>query len=319
MSGLFKGLAYVVPRKGYRADLGRFRRRFLESKQKVFLAHIASVDSLYHILSREEMRALLVEVDSLLRELYYASAGRLRITLFSDHGNSLVPSQPVRLRAFLRERGWELTDRLEGPRDVVVPAYGLVGFIAVYCQPGSVAELAHTLTEIEGVDFTVWRNGGGVVIESRRGRAQLESTKQGQLLRYRPERQDPLGLAPLLAEELRSNRTAAGGYVPGDDLFAATAQHRYPDAADRIRLWADNHVQNRADILVSLEPGYHHGSPTFERIVTLRSTHGSLDRDQSLGFAMSTDGPLPTVLRSRELLPENLIRQRQSPAQAVRD
>src|SRR3990170_1303169 len=49
MPGALKGLAYILPHKSYRADLGRFRSRFLASHDKIYLAHIASTDSLYHI------------------------------------------------------------------------------------------------------------------------------------------------------------------------------------------------------------------------------------------------------------------------------
>ncbi|MFQ5818030.1 MAG: hypothetical protein ACE5H2_08780 [Terriglobia bacterium] len=313
MGGLFKGITYFLPRKSYRADLGRLRQRFLESNEKIYLAHIASSDSLYHIFSREEMRALLVEVDSLLRELYYASAGKLRITLFSDHGNSLVTSRPVPLQTFLAEHGWRLTSSLAGPRDVAVPAYGLVGFMAVYCQPAAVRALARTLAEMEGVDLVVTATDGGVAIESRRGRAQLDWTPNGEQFRYRTEQGDPLALEPLLAQLARAGKMSSDGYVADADLFAATARHRYPDPAYRLREWARNHVRNRADILVSFAPGYHQGSRVFDRIVTLQSAHGSLDRAQSTGFAMSTDGPLPRVLRSQDLLPADLSKHKHTP------
>lgn len=308
MPGIFKGPTYILPRKSYRADLGRLRRRFLASNQKIFLAHIASSDSLYHVLSREEMRRLLHEVDSLLRELYYASGGKLRVTLFSDHGNSLVPSRPVLLEKHLAAGGWRLTDRLTAPRDVVVPAYGLVGFLAVYCQPEAVEEVAQTLAAIDGVDLAVYAKATGVVIESRRGRARLEWTPDGQRFRYRPETGDVLELAPLLADLAEDGKASREGFVSDADFFLATARHSYPDPAYRLWQWATNHVENRADILVSLAPGYYYGSGIFARIVTLQGTHGALDRAQSLGFAMSTDGPLAPVVRSRDLLPETLRR-----------
>ncbi|MFQ5925954.1 MAG: hypothetical protein ACE5MH_00785 [Terriglobia bacterium] len=313
MPGYLRGPAYLLPVKSYRADLGRLRKRFLASREKVFIAHLASTDSIYHVLQREQARALLVEVDSLLRELYYSSAGNLRITLFSDHGNSLLASQPVLLRAFLAEHGWRLTSALEGPRDVAVPAYGLIGFMAVYCQPAAVPELARTLAEMEGVDFVVTTTDSGVAVRSRRGRAQLDWTPDAQQFRYRAEEGDPLVLAPLLAELGRAGKVTPDGYVADADLFAATAQHRYPDPVYRLREWARNHVRNRADILVSFAPGYHQGNKIFEQLVTLQSAHGSLDRAQSTGFAMNTDGPLPPVLRAGDLLPAELFEPKHTP------
>lgn len=309
MPGYFKGVTYLLPHKSYRADLGRLRKRFLASREKVFLAHIASSDSLYHILPKEEMRRLLTEVDSLLRELYFDAGGKLRITLFSDHGNSLVESRPVPLKQFLESRGWRLTDRLEEPRDVVVPAYGLVGFIAVYCLQESKAELGGYLMQMEGVDLVVSdfpkEFPHSVLIEGPSGSGWIRWEADASAFSYGYEpflgEGDPLGLKPILSQGNKS--------FPWRDneFFAATAGHRYPDVGYRLWQWATNHVENRADILVSLKPGYYYGSGTFQRFVTIYSTHGALDAAQSLGFAMSTDGPLKGPIRSKDLLPSDLM------------
>ena len=306
MPGQFKGLTYVLPRRSYRADLGRFRQRFLASRKKVFLAHIASSDSLYHILPRGEMRRLLIEVDDLLRELYFEAGGKLRITVFSDHGNSLVASRPVPLAKHLAADGWRLSASLLGPRDVAVPAYGLVGFLAVYCAMNQREELAEDLAHMEGVDLVVYAETNGVTILSPRGRARLRWNEQVTAFHYELLTGDPLALAAILAKLKQEGKTDADGWVKDADLFAATQQHLSPDPAYRLWQWATNHVRNRADILVSLKPGYYYGSGTFQHLVDILSTHGSLDRDQSLGFAMSTDAPLAGPLRSRDLLSANL-------------
>lgn len=330
MPGRFKGLAYVLPRRSYRADLGRFRQRFLASPEKVFLAHIASSDSLYHIVPRAEMRRLLIEVDALLRELYFGAGGKLRITVFSDHGNSLVESRPVPLAKHLAANGWRLSSSLLEPRDVAVPAYGLVGFLAVYCEPRAIPALAADLAQMEGVDLVIHRdtdiNPGSpdaivllnsVLIESPRGRARVVWKPDGSAYGYEPLVGDPMDLERVVpippifdAIDVRTGRMCSLPHDPwrkDADFFAVTANHRYPDVGYRLRQWATNHVQNRADILVSLKPGYYYGSETFQHIVDILSTHGALDRDQSLGFAMSTDGPLAGPVRSRDLLPANLL------------
>ena len=338
MPGYFKGVTYLLPHKSYRADLGRLRQRFLASDEKVFLAHLASSDSLYHILPKEEMRGLLTEVDSLLRELYFDSGGKLRITLFSDHGNSLVESHPVPLKQFLESKGWRLHYRIEDwhslqpSGDVVVPAYGLVGFLAVYCERGATAKLAADLVQMEGVDVVIRRDTNidpdlppavaevfrnSVLIESSRGRARVVWKPDASGFGYESIIGDPLELSTIVPlpsiifDEIgvRTGRISSQREDPwrkDADFFTATAGHRYPDAGYRLWQWATNHVANRADILVSLKPGYYYGSGTFQRFVTLYSTHGALDAAQSLGFAMSTDGPLKGLIRSKDLLPENL-------------
>ncbi|MFQ5723546.1 MAG: hypothetical protein ACE5G6_03560 [Terriglobia bacterium] len=305
LPGYLRGPAYLLPVKSYRAELGRLRKRFLASHQSVYIAHLATTDSLHHVVP-EKARRLLREVDSWLRELYLESEGKLRLTVLSDHGNSLTPARPVPLEEFLPARGWRLRDRLEGPRDVVVPAYGLVGFLAVYCRPEARADLAADLAEMEGADLVVYAEDQGVVIESVRGRARLEWNPDGTAFRYQPQSGDPLALADTLENLAAQGKVGPEGWVQDADLFAATAHHRYPDPGHRLWQWATNHVENRADIIVSLQPGYFYGSGAFRYLVDILSTHGSLDRAQSLGFAMTTDGPLPGPVRSWDLLPADL-------------
>jgi len=306
MPGYLKGPAYILPHKSYRADLGRFRNRFLASGDKVYLAHIASTDSLYHILPAKEMRHLLVEVDSLLRELYLNTEGKLRITLFSDHGNSLAEGHPVPLKDHLAAGGWRLGDRCGEPRTVVAPAYGLLGFFSLYCAGDEKAVLARHLTRMKGVDMVVYMDSDGVLIENSQGQARLSWNQDASAFRYRPLTGDPLKVSEIFASLEADGRLDAEGWVKDADLFAATRDHLYPDPGYRLWQWAVNHVRNPADLLVSLRPGFHYGSRTFERFVTMRSTHGSIDRMQTLGFATSTDGPLVGPIRSRDLLPANL-------------
>jgi len=306
LPGWSRGLAYVMPVKSYRADLGRLRQRFLASSKKVFLAHLATSDSIYHVVPRAQARALLQEVNALARELYFDAGGKLRITLFSDHGNSLVQNRSVPLRAHLEARDWRLTKQLGGARDIVVPTYGLMGFFAVYAAPGAQAALARDLAAMEGVDVAVFADGESVVIESARGRAHVEWMPDGARYRYLTESGDPLELAESLASLKRDKKSDTDGWVSDADWFAATAGHRLPDPLHRLREWATNHVRNRADLVVSLKPGYHQGSASFDRLVTMLSTHGSFDRAQSLGFAMSTDGPLAGAIRNDQLFPDGL-------------
>ncbi len=109
-------------------------------------------------------------------------------------------------------------------------------------------------------------------------------------------------------ERLRAEgRLSADGSASDADLFQATWAARYSDPAARIRDWAINHVENRAEILVSLEPGYFHGARVFTRIVDFVGTHGAMERASTLGFAMGTL-PLPPAQRLAELLPEEFAK-----------
>jgi hypothetical protein len=319
MPGYFKGPTYVLPHKSYRADLGRLRQRFLASGDRLFLAHIASSDSLYHILPAAEMRRLLVEVDALLRELYFDAEGKLRITLFSDHGNSLVQSRAVPLKDHLAARGWRLSDRCGEARQVVAPAYGLLGFFSLYCAGNGKGELASHLARMEGVDLVVYRDAGSVVIENAQGQARLSWNQQATQFRYQPLTADPLALSEILAALEEEGRVGAEGWAQDADLFEATSNHLYPDPAHRLWQWGVNHVRNPGDLVVNLRPGYHYGSSTFNRIVRLLSTHGGFDRHQTLGFATSTDRPLAGPIRSQDLLPAELAQRGASTTRKMKE
>src|SRR3990172_4366678 len=103
---------------------------------------------------------------------------------------------------------------------------------------------------------------------------------------------DSLDLRAVFERLRAEGRLSADGSASDADLFQATWAARYPDPAARIRDWATNHVQNRADILVSLKPGYFHGAGVFTHIVDFVGTHGAMESASTLGFAMGTS-PLP--------------------------
>lgn len=307
--GIFKGLHYILRRKTYRADLGRLVERFRRSRPRVFVAHLASTDALYHVLKPVEVRSLLLEFEAVIREFYLDARGELGVLLFSDHGNTLRPSRTIPLDSALRSHGWRPSGRLERPRDVAVPPYGLIGFLAVYCREEAVPQLARDLTEVEGVDLVAYRDArrdSVWILNGSGARARLRWSADGGRYWYDAQSGDPLELIPIYAK-LRSEGWVAEDGSAGDaDLLAATASARYPDASQRIREWATNHVRNRSDIAVSLKPGYFYGSGLFQHIVRLESTHGALEASSSLGFAMTTAEPR-VAARLPDLLPRDTI------------
>lgn len=157
--GWAKAVPYLMPRKTYRADLGRFRKRFLASQARVFIAHISASDSVMHLFTAREAEPLLIEFEDLVRGLYLDARGELGVLVFSDHGNSQTPSHAIALEEFLRTRRWRFADHIQGPRHVVVPTYGLIGFCAVYCRSESAAALARDLAQLEGVQVVAVREG----------------------------------------------------------------------------------------------------------------------------------------------------------------
>lgn len=307
--GWAKALPYLAPRRTYHADLERFRERFLRSRKKIFLAHISSSDSLCHMFPRGKLVPALEEFESVVRDLYLESRGRLGLLIFSDHGNTLRPSRGVPLESFLRQHGWHPTESLHGSRDVVAPAYGLIGFIAVYCRNEATEQLASELAQLEGADLVISREGEASAATIRgadESQARLRWTEDGSRYWYESRRGDPLWLEPVFARLKQEGRLAPDGSASDEELFQGTVFARYPDAAARIRDWATGNVRNRAPILVSLRPGYFHGKSVFQHLVRFSGTHGALEASSSLGFAMATER-LPAALRLSNVIPPELL------------
>ena len=298
--GWSKAAPYLMLRKSYDADLGRFRAAFLQSRDPVFLAHITASDAFLHVRTAQQARPLLLEFDDLLRELYFNARGDLGIIAFSDHGNTQVPNRAVPLKTFLAAHGWRVKDSLDSSRDVAIPAYGLVGFAAIYCRQESVQKLAEDLRGIEGADLIVSRRPNGNMATIRAAGssaiARLEWSADGQRYKYSAQNGDPLDLTDLFDRFRASDRLDGEGFASDADLFAATSSAHYPDAAGRIRAWATGEVANPSNVIVSLRPGYFYGAESFQYLVSLAGTHGGLERSATLGFAMATF-PLPVAIR----------------------
>jgi hypothetical protein len=59
----------------------------------------------------------------------------------------------------------------------------------------------------------------------------------------------------------------------------------------------------RPDVLLSVQDGRHCGSPFMSSVVDLKGSHGNLGPASSSGFAMTTAGELPSVMRIADLRP----------------
>jgi len=113
-----------------------------------------------------------------------------------------------------------------------------------------------------------------------------------------------LNLASIQEQLVHGGQVDSQGFVKSDAWFNATAEHEFPDAVNAIYRGLTNHVSNRASLLVSLRDGYHYGSKFFDRLVTLRSTHGSLRRTSMTGFFMRNAAMGQTTLAARDALTE---------------
>jgi hypothetical protein len=300
--GLAEGVAYLSPQPIARADLRNLRKtlRNRAETDTTIAAYILSTDALAHRAGHQPLARFLLQLEAILDSARARYGPDLRISLLSDHGNDLIPTRRIPLERALREAGFRPTDRLQGPGDVVIPRFGLVSSAFLFTRPGIEPELARALEPLPGIDLIFFRTADSLIhIRSRRGHATVEE-KNGHF-RYTPGTGDPLDLASALAQMQSDGSIDPDGFAHDTTWFHQTAESEYIDALRRIVHGMSGAVKHPANIIVSLEPGYHFGDPAADRIVSLTGTHGSLLTAASRAFFMSSHDSTPPVLRAEEV------------------
>src|SRR5437868_3060996 len=142
--------------------------------------------------------------DRTSREIRAWCGAETEIMLFSDHGMTVGEIRRVHLQTHLRHCGYEITDRLNGTkgrRAVAIPAFGLIGYAALFCDEENTRELAEDLTELEGVDFSIYRDGASaIIVTGAKGSARIHRREENGRISYRYEQvtNDPLQLAAIV-------------------------------------------------------------------------------------------------------------------------
>lgn len=274
----FEFLIYVAPETIWRTDMQKFRERFRNAPQtRDYFAFLKATDGLLHSQGPARLAVALESLDKILKEIQSYCGAETEIVLFSDHGMNLEENKRVPLRSALQRRNLE----------VVIPAFGLCSYIAVYCRDDQrISDVAVASAEVTGVDFAAYKDGAAVVVESDRGRARIES--QGESFKYSVVTGDPLELSRF-----------GEGFKTDKEWFEQTAGHRYPDAVPNIyKSVFTPRVQHTADILISTKDGYYYGWSPFGRFVRLLATHGNALQSSSNAFLMSTHRQFPEYVRA---------------------
>jgi hypothetical protein len=295
---LWDPFSYLVPEKVFRRELGDVLD-LLDRKDRGL--HVAYLVSTAGLATREGEAGLLKTLDAIDRlceEWVWRSHGRAKITLFSDHGHTMKQCERIDFQSFLAGKGWRVSDRLDGPRDVALVEYGLVtnALFAVKDRAG----LAADLVQCQGVRFASYDDGATVAVRAPGGFATVE--RRGDAYRYRAAQGDPLGLLPVFEKLKAEGRLDADGFAADRPLFEATALHVYPDACNR--LWRAFHglADETPDVIADIDWGWFAGSQSRAAMLpSVASTHGDLERTSSTAFFMSTLGPVPPIFRSRDV------------------
>jgi hypothetical protein len=162
---------YYFPGTITKAELRKIEEILHSSDEKELVLYFGGTDALGHVRGWGGLEEYLHLVDRMLRGFLATGGGSRRVVLFSDHGTSAVPSRRVDLKKALKAAGFDLGKHIDEPDDVVVPAYGLVGSIQAFTACGQEEAVARAILTAEGVDFVFWRDGDGVAVLDREGRA----------------------------------------------------------------------------------------------------------------------------------------------------
>jgi hypothetical protein len=308
---MFEFLIYVATEKIWRADMQGFRERFaLTPQTRDFFGFIKATDGLLHIGGPQKLQVALESLDQILREIQAYCGSDTEIVLFSDHGMNLEENRRSHLLTHLRGRGFSISGDLrhELRNGIAIPAWGLCGYAALYCADQDfVPGVASAVAELEGVDFTLWREGdAAVIVQGMNGTARIERNETNGDTRYRyaAAEGDPLQLAPILRGLGEAGELDEAGYASDRAWLGRTAHHVYPDAV--ANLFTSLHTQRvryNADVLVSFRDGYYFGWSPFEYVVSIAATHGNALSASSTAFLMSTHRTFPEYVRADDAQP----------------
>lgn len=294
--------AYLWQRAWFNHELRRVQEIYAEHRQgqqRCMVAYLVGTSALGAKRGRDGHAVGLITLDRFCTTMLHQTRGRIRLSLFSDHGHHLVLGKRVALKKKMAELGYRVSDSLRRPSDVVIPEFGLVTCAAIHTREP--AQVARDVVNIDGIELAAYRGDEDtLIVADRRGVATIACSRTG--FRYEVRSGDPLQLLPVLDRLRAEGHLDAAGFVEDRLLFEATAAHVYPDVVHR--LWRAFHglFTHVPDVFVSIDEGWYVGSPLMVRLLGgLRGAHGNLREASSCGFAATMAGSLPPVLRIADL------------------
>ncbi|MGH2913962.1 MAG: alkaline phosphatase family protein [Solirubrobacteraceae bacterium] len=213
----------------------------------------------------------LAAADRQLERLMHAAGGpdeflrECAVIVCSDHSQAPVEER-IRLDLAFEDFDVALPNQAAGaPAQVALcPAQraAMVYVLDADRAEETLARARAAAAELEGVDLTLWREGGEAVVASRRG--ELRFAPGGELSDARGERWSVEGDLRVLRAEIQDGRILCT---------------EYPDAL--ARAWSALHCDNAGELLLSAAPGYEFVDWGGSAHVG-GGSHGSLHRSDSL-------------------------------------
>ena len=288
-------IGWSVTASQYFMDL--FQKDFLKTDQKFYAVYFSVSDYLAHLKGEISVLELLKHLDQTLvqiqRQMIKKHKKPLKITLVSDHGNAYVKPKFIDYKK-LTERGWNLSNYLGGPQDIVLVVPEVLSFASLHCQDSKREILAKDIVQLEGVHLSAFsKNRSEIEIFSAKpsdrqtyleGHVKVHIDEKSETLQYSLiSGHDPLGHS----KYFQRSKT-----LTWKEYFHLTLNDQYPYAA--VSLWEGfyKNAQQSPSVLVSTDKDYAFANPLLKFVSKLKgrikSLHGSLDRDQSLAFFAST-------------------------------
>jgi hypothetical protein len=302
-SVFIRSMGYIYSAHTFNYETRELVKNFWNSRSTNadFYAYIRASDDAQHL--DRDVFSLLCMLDKQLQDLrarYKARTGRdLQIVILSDHGHNHAGSgQRVKVRDFLENAGYRITQSIVNTNDVVLPIAGIEDWVEIHNAPAETERLAQRLAHLKGVDVLAARlpnqTNRFLVMNSKGERATIEWNPAKNAFRYSAEDGDPLNYRPVLETLKRKKLLGDRAFAAADDWMNETMTNHYPLALDRIVRGLTSITLNPATILISLDNQYVHSGwlvKAGSRLEDYGSTHGALDDINSDGILLSNFAP----------------------------
>jgi len=302
-NNMFRTMGYVYPVHTYQLEIHEALRSFWNDtgNDDSYYVYIRATDDAQHL--DRDVFDLLCGLDNQLQAMrarYRQQAGRdLQILILSDHGHNHASSfKRVEVRSLLEKAGYQITESIKNPRDVVLPTTGIEDWVEIHNAPAETETLIPLLTHLQGADLVAGRDPNHphrfLVMNSRGDRADIDWNPTNNTCRYSPGQGDPLGYRPVVEVLAGKKLLDADGFATADAWMAATLTNHYPLALERIARGLTRVTLNPATILISLSNDYVHCGFLMQKgadLSTFSSTHGALDDLNSDGIVLSNFTP----------------------------
>lgn len=292
--GLIDGLGYVAPWLAFGLELKALKKQLMNSQSETFKAYLVSTAGISTKYASVGQVECLKRLEKFFRELKAQTSGSLMVTLLSDHGHSYYASKLSPIKKMLKDKGWNITRSLKTKNDAAHLSFGLVNYTSFATLDAP--RLAKNLLGVPGVEVASYVEGTILMALGPDG-SSAKVRRSDMACSYEPIVGDPLGLVSIL-----KNVENLDGFYPDDAVQAATIDHTYPSALERLWRAHFSLVKHPPDVIATLGNEWHSGSGFLNAFATVESTHGSLNRTNSLAFVMSDSVQIPQFLRSREVM-----------------